>query len=52
MVEAVERLVQQADGIRVGGIDEPDGLLAKNVLVEMAVEESIGDIQLLGGPAP
>ena len=37
--------------IRVGGVDEAGGLLAKHLLLKVAMEEGVGDIHLVDRPA-
>ena len=50
LTESIERLIEEAHSIRSSGVDEPNGLLGQNMFLEMAVEERVGNIQLLGGP--
>lgn len=48
MTKSIERLVEEADGVGTVSIYEACGLLTEDMLLEMVVQEGVGDIQLLG----
>jgi hypothetical protein len=50
LLEAVERLVEPADHVRTGIINEPRRLTAVHCLSEKTVQKSILDVQLMDGP--
>lgn len=50
LAEAVEVAVEEANGVWLVGIDEADGLLAVDLLVELSMKERVGNIQLVGRP--
>ena len=50
LTEAVERAREEADVVGSLWIDEPSGLLAVHLFLQVAVEECIGDIKLVRRP--
>ena len=46
LLQAVESTIEAAHMIRVGGINEPSGLVAEHHLGELAMEEGIRDVEL------
>ena len=50
LLQSIQGPREQAHVIRVGGVDEADGLLAVDLLGEMTVEEGVGDVHLVHRP--
>jgi hypothetical protein len=50
LLEAVERLVKPTDVVRMSRVDEARGLNAVDLLVKIAMEEGILDVQLVHRP--
>ena len=50
LFQAVERLPEKTDGVRLRGVDETRRLLAEHLLRQMTVEEHILDVKLMNRP--
>ena len=50
LLQPVKRTREQAHVVRIVSVDETSGLLTKHLLVEMAMQESIGHVKLVNCP--
>lgn len=50
LLQPVERTGEQAHMVRMVGVDETNRLLTEHLLVEVAMQKSIGHVELVNGP--